>query len=101
MNYHEVSQWVKMLDLVTNRVSVINQMLGARYDGCLENPCRLCYERGSYSCMICGECYASFPNYDMDATSAALSRLSDLNDGLWLLKRSGRLSFTECQPTAI
>lgn len=99
MSYSDVSYWVKLYDLVANRVKVINQMLGARIDGCLENPCRLCYERGSYSCMICGECFASFPIYDIDATSAALSRLSNLNDGLWLLRRSGRF-FTECQPTA-
>ena len=101
MKYHDVSYWVKLLDLVTNRVKVINQMLGARYDGCLENPCRLVHDRGSYSCMICGECYATFTIYDIDATKEALSRISSLNDGIWLLKRSGRLLFTESQPTAI
>lgn len=100
MEYHEVSNWVRLLELVRNRVSVINQMLGARLDGCVDNPCRITYRSGRYTCTICGEKFVTFTIYDIEETSDALSSLSVLNDGLWLLRRSGRYDFTECQPTA-
>lgn len=94
MDYGEVKEWVRTQDVIENRVSIINQVLGARYDGCLDNPLVVRYRRGTYELSVCGAEYASWQVYDMESTSAALDCVQALKRGLWLLKRSGRLTFT-------
>ena len=89
MNFEQVDLWARLTDLINNRVSVGNQLLGARYDGCKDNPLQLKYERGRYSCMLCGEVYAFWGVYDLDATQTAFERIDALVDGLWLIGRSG------------
>lgn len=88
MTYEQADLWARMHDLIYNRVSVVNQLLGARYDGCRENPLQVVYEHGRYRCVLCGEDYASFGVYDLDTTQRALDRIDALQDGLWLLVRS-------------
>lgn len=99
MKYPDVCEWTRLYDLIENRVSVINQMLGARYDRCLENPCLVKYRRGEYSCLICGIEFCAWRIYDLDTTRRAMDRLEALNDGIWYLVRSGGLTFTIPQPT--
>lgn len=94
MTYYDVDRWSRVYDLVVNRVSIINQTLGARYDGLDTNPVRIRYRRGVYSCYVCGAPYCSFHVYDLDSTQCAFDSLSCLADGLWYLMRSGRMSFT-------
>lgn len=94
MDYATVQDWTNLYELISNRVSVINQVLGARYDGLLTNPLQLHYHRGSYTCKVCGAEFASFRIYDLPSTSYAYDRLQGLNDGIWFLNRSGRLTFT-------
>lgn len=94
MVYGELAHWVRLFDLIANRVGVINQTLGARYDYCASNACHVAYSDGRYVCEVCGARFADFGLYDIPSAEDALSRLDSLNDGLWLLNRSGRLSFT-------
>lgn len=94
MDYGEVKEWVRTQDVIENRVSIINQVLGACYDGCMENPLLMSYRRGSYVLTVCGAEFARWQIYDMESTGAALDCVQALKRGLWLLKRSGRLSFT-------
>ena len=94
MVYGELAHWSRLFDLIANRVSVINQTLGARYDYGATNACQVAYSKGRYTCEVCGARFADFGLYDIPSTESALERLDSLNDGLWLLNRSGRLSFT-------
>ena len=94
MRYEDVSNWSRLFELIANRVSVINQVLGARFDGDMSNPVHLSYERGRYVCEVCGVPFVDFAVYDLEATSSAFARIDDLSDGIWLLNRSGRLNFT-------
>lgn len=100
ISYDDMCSWGKLTDLVVNRVSVINQILGARYDGCLENPVRLRRVRGGYVCEVCGEPFVRYDLYDVPSTESALAALDSLKEGLWLLNRSGGLSFTISRLTA-
>lgn len=89
--------WTKNFDLITNRISIINQTLGARYDAALDNPCVLVTKRGNYQINVCGVRFAGFRSYDMQSTIDALKRLDALSDGLWYLMRSS--DFTNYQLT--
>lgn len=94
MVYGELAHWSNLFDLIANRVKVINQTLGARYDFSAKNACQVAYSKGRYTCEVCGAVFAEFGIYDIASTENALKRLDSLGDGLWYLNRSGRLSFT-------
>lgn len=94
MTYEDVSYWTSQYDLVANRVKIVNQILGSRYDGSLDNPCLLRCKRGMYTCYVCDAPYFHFKAYDLVGIDDALRLIDALADGLWLLARSGRLDFT-------
>ena len=83
ISYDDMCSWGKLTDLVVNRVSVINQILGARYDGCLENPVRLrrvvaaTWSRSAVP-------FCRYDLYDVPSTESALASLDALKEGLWL-----------------
>ena len=97
MDYENVCAWTKKFDLIINRISIINQTLGARYDAALDNPCVLVSKRGNYQVNVCGVRFACFRSYDLQSTVDALKRLDALSDGLWYLMRSPE--FTNYQLT--
>ena len=99
MGYADVVDWTRLVDIIENRVSIINQIMGARYDSCLDNPCILRYRRGEYVCTYCGETYATWHVYDLDTTRRAFERIDALSDALWLAFRTGRMSYTWPTPT--
>lgn len=92
MTYHDVDLWVRVQDLITNRVSIVNQCLGARYDGVSDNPCVIRYCEGCYLIEIYGCEFVRWQIYDQCSIDAALSRIDAFSDGLWLAMRSGKLS---------
>lgn len=94
MTYHDVTAWTRIVDKIENRVSIINQIMGARYDTALDNPCRVWYRRGSYVCLYCGEVYATWHVYDVATAEVAFKRIDALADGLWLAFRTGRMKYT-------
>ena len=89
LSCYDFEFWANRVDLLTNRVLRVSEMLGARYDGASGSACTLAYSRGRYHIWLCGELYFSFVIYDFEALDCAISRLDSLNDGLWLLRRSG------------
>ena len=99
MDYENVCSWTNTFDLITNRISIINQTLGARYDAAMDNPCVLVSKRGNYQVNVCGVCFASFSSYDLLETYDALQRLDALSDGLWYLMRSPE--YTNYQLTTV
>lgn len=88
--------WTKIFDLITNKVKMVNHMLGGTYDGSLSNPCTLRMKRGRYKVMLGDAEYASFGVYDVPSAETACERMACLVDGLWLVRRGG---FTFPQPT--
>lgn len=97
MSYDDVCAWTKTFDLITNRISIVNQTLGARYDNSPDNPCSLVSNRGRYEIRLCGVTFDTFAAYDYDAISKALNRVDALADGLWYIMRSDK--FTNYQLT--
>ena len=94
MVYGELAHWSNLFDLIANRTKIINQILGARYDYGATNACHIAYSHGRYTCEVCGARFAEFGLYDISSTEIAFERLDTFKDGIWLLNRSGRLSFT-------
>lgn len=92
MSYDDVSLWVRAQDLIINRVSIVNQCLGARYEGNMDNPLLVRCVGGCYVAYLYGEEYARWRLYDRESTDAAFVRIDALSDGLWLALRSGRLA---------
>lgn len=86
MKYDDMYAWTRTFDLLANRVSIINQILGA-------NVVWVSYKRGLYVCTVCGAKLCDFRIYDLPSIDAAFASVDALSDGLWLLNRSGRLCF--------
>lgn len=78
-----------LFDVVTNRVSVINQILGCKYDFQIDNPLLISSRRGRVSVTVYGAEFASSRMSDSDGLKAMLYVLDSLKAGLWLLSRGG------------
>lgn len=89
---YEMSAFSRVVDVISNRVRIINQMMGFGVDGCHENPCRIRMRHGRYRVTWCGEEFASFALWDLDGADSALERVEGLNDGLWYALRCRMLS---------
>lgn len=96
MKYEHVYVWTKCFDLVSNRIKMLNHMLGGSYDGCMSNPVRLVMKRGRYSVMLWDDELATFRVYDLDSTQHAFERLDFATDVIWQIRRRG--FSTESQP---
>ena len=89
MTIEQADLWARLTDLIANRISIANQLLGARFDGAKDNPLLVEYKHGRYTCILCGETYATWGVYDVESTQAAFDRVDALADGLWLIGRGG------------
>ena len=92
MRYEDLSNFARISDLIVNRVSVVNQILGARFDGDMSNPARVVGIRGGRRVTLCGEPFCEFRNYDLDSASDAFARVNALCDSLWLLRRGNAIA---------
>lgn len=91
MDYQSIHIWLKTLNIIKNRVQVINQMLGVRYRGMVGSPCVLRLKNGLYTMYWCGEEFCSWRLYVQSEIESALVRVDALNDCVWLANRSGYL----------
>lgn len=89
MTIYEINAWTKVVDLIVNRITIINQMMGYGIDGCLDNPMQRKMRGGRYVVTWYGVEFASYGVYDQCETEQALNRLDALNDGIWFMKRGG------------
>ena len=96
VSYADVCAWSRDYEVIVNRVSIINQTLGCRYDGLLDSPCRLVLKRGTgrYVCYLCDAPYCEFGVWDVESTCRARDCIDKLADGIWYMMRSGRMQFT-------
>lgn len=82
MTVDEMSAFNKTLTLISNRVKVVNQVLGY---GCYGRgvPCRYTYVHGTHEVNFCGSVFSRFGPYDQKGADLALTRLDALFDTLW------------------
>lgn len=78
-----------LVDVIINRVSVLNQILGCRYDFQKGNPVQLFSRRGMLTVLVCGAEYGATKVNDTAGLVALLSTLDSLKRGLWLMSRGG------------
>lgn len=76
-------EYVQYYDLVINRIKIINQILGTRYDLAPGNPCVLKVRFGWTEVYYCKSCISTFEIWDVDGVRLAYERLDTLADTLW------------------
>lgn len=91
LRYADVCRWTKVHNLIVNRISIINQIHGCRYDGLVTNPCKLKRRDGHYVVDYCGEEMARWLLYDVDTVESAFRVVDRLSRALWLGRRAGVL----------
>ena len=83
MTIYQISEYGKLLEVVDNRIKVINYMLGYSRVGARDNPMRLVYDRGKYMVKL-NDCeIVDFDIYDIDGIKRAIDKLDGMNDGIW------------------
>lgn len=92
-NFYKDMTQVQLVDAVINRVGVINQIMGCKYDYQIGNPCEVYNRRGRITVTVCGGELATSSANDGEGLVALLYVLDSLKAGLWLM-RSGGVGFT-------
>lgn len=85
LTYNDIERFVNCLDIINNRISIINQILG----GTFQHPFKLDYSNGRYSCTFLDALVCDFGVYDCVAADAALASLDAWESSVWLLSRNG------------
>lgn len=90
-NYCKYAINRKKHDLLLNRVAIINQTHGCRYDYLAGNPCEVRNTGRLYECYYGGDLLTSWDVLDISTLDAAFSSLDALADAVWLVRRAGFL----------
>lgn len=93
LDYQQIYAFGKAHKLVVNRVSIINQLHGCRYDNGILNPCKLKWQRGRYVVTYCGRELCAYRLYDGTSADMAVSVVTALADMCWLGRRQGWIVF--------
>lgn len=91
MRWEDMALWERKQTLVLNRLRVINQVMGCRYDESPDNPCTFGWRGGAYFVEWYGREVARMPIYDLEAAETAFQRLDAIADALWMARREGML----------
>ena len=91
MDVHVMNRCSRLFDLVLNRVAIVNQLHGCRYDHNPENPMRVSRDHGTYVVTYCDAEVVSFRSNDLDSVSSAFAVLDAWSRCVWLLSRARRL----------
>lgn len=86
-----VIKWLKRHDILLNRIAIINEIHGCRYDYSPANPCTVSYRLGHYTCTYAGDTLCSWLAYDLPSLDDAFACVDALCDALWLVRRAGFL----------
>lgn len=92
MRWEDMALWERKQTLVLNRLRIINQVMGCRYDESPDNPCTFGWRGGAYVVEWLGREVARMPIYDLEAAETAYQRLDAIADALWMARREGMLS---------
>lgn len=86
LEWEQMCRFTKVYDLISNRIGIINEVLGRPLHHSHDNPMRLDYTQGRYSVTFDGSRIADFGVYDLDGASSALAVLDAWQDCLWRCK---------------
>lgn len=89
MRFEDMTEYTKVFDLVCNKVSLINQVLGCRYDFDVRNPCRVLHVMGVWRVVLFGRVLAEWRPWDVSGVRSALSSAQVAFDVLWDARRVG------------
>lgn len=92
MRWEDMALWERKQTLVLNRLRIINQVMGCRYDEGKANPCTFCWRGGAYVVEWLGREVARMPIYDLEAAETAYQRLDAIAVALWMARREGMLN---------
>lgn len=92
MGFEDMERWSRVFRVVENRIGIVNQLLGCRYDGARENPMRLEYGRGVYSVRFRGDVLCTFGAWDLSGVELARALVDHWSDCLWQVREMGCLS---------
>lgn len=92
VDFAEMDRFVRLSDLVYNRVGVVNEILGCRYHHAWDNPMRCEREGGNYRVFYGDAVVAKYSVWDTQSAQAAFGVVDDWARCLWLVRRAGRLS---------
>lgn len=81
----------KKHDLLLNRIAIINQTHGCRYDYLAGNPCEVRNTGRWYECYYGGDLLTSWDVLDVSTLDSAFAALDALADAVWLVRRAGFL----------
>lgn len=85
MTAQEVSRFGKSLDLIQNRLKVLNQTLGYGLEGDRGNPFRMKFCKGYYFVFLDDDELYRVRIYDYEEAERCVDRLTGLFDGMWLM----------------
>lgn len=92
LKFDEMLLWSRRFDLVSNRVQIVNQLLGCRYDFSPTNPMRLVRTVSGYDVTFDGEVLASFRIWDLADIDDAIGVVEQWSSCVWRLGRYGVLA---------
>lgn len=85
----DMDAFTKVSDLIGNRASIMNQILGFPLISDVSNPCRVTHFKGDYEFSMCGGQIATWRIWDLPSIDAAFSKVDSATDALWHLARGG------------
>lgn len=86
--YNEMTP-VELMDVILNRVSIINQILGCKYDFAWDNPLCVVSRKGHVTIEISHATFSAERCSDANGLRRMLENLDVLKSALWLMARGG------------
>ena len=83
--------WQRKHDLIVNRVGIMNQIVGCRYDLKSDNPYAIVYEHGSYTFTYFATPVVSWKVYDLAQVDHAFEVADAWSQCTWLMNVNGRV----------
>lgn len=87
---YEYQKWVKLHNLILNRIAYINQVHLCRYDYANTNPCTLSNGKGWFRASYFGEPLVTW-TVDVDSVEEAFRVIDLFGNCLWRVRRAKRL----------
>lgn len=83
-SYYDEIEFIKVHNLIINRISVINQLCGVPFDGLCDSLLTLRYKDGTYSLFFFGVLAYDYVIYDLDMARRVFDGLCCLEYFVWL-----------------
>ena len=91
MTIEDMNNWNRDLDLMYNRIAMVNRIHGHSYGWGVGAPLSMSYRLGWYRCTYFGDMLCQWRGYDAGSLSRAYAIVDALANALWLVARAGKL----------